>query len=80
MKYLDACLKQIRQFNYLFVSLDGLLQFEAEATLKYIASRLATKCKEPYSQTCGYVISRYVINLIQEAHCCIQETGFRYIK
>ena len=40
-----------------FVSVYGLMDFEADTTLKRIARRLATKCQQPYPRTCGYVNS-----------------------
>ena len=42
-KYLEACLQQRRHFSPFVASVDGLLGVEATATLKRIASRLATK-------------------------------------
>ena len=45
-KYLDAFLKYCRHFTPFVASVYGLLGFEAEATLKHIAIRLATKRKE----------------------------------
>ena len=75
-KYLNVCLKKRRHFTPFVVSVDVFLGVEAEATLKRIASRLATKWKEPYSLTCRYVKSSIVITLIWVAHCCIRG-GFR---
>ena len=70
--YLDACLHQRRHF-YPFVALvDGLLGVEATANLERLASRLATKWKQPYSKTCGYVKSRIMITLVRSTHHCIQ--------
>ena len=53
--YLEACLQQRRHFSPFFASVDGLLGVDATATLKSISSRLASKWKQPYSNTCGYV-------------------------
>ena len=47
--YLEACLQQRRHFSLLVASVDGLLGVEATATLKMIASRLASKWKQSYS-------------------------------
>ena len=70
--YLEACLQQRRHF-YPFVSLvDGLLGVEATATLTRISSRLATKWKQSYSKTCGYVKSRIAITLVRATHRCIR--------
>ena len=44
-KYLDACLKQRRQFIPFVVPMDGLLRVKAEAKLKCIYSCLTTKWK-----------------------------------
>ena len=41
--YLEACLQQRRHFSPFFALVDGLLGVEATATLKRIASHLATK-------------------------------------
>ena len=66
--YLEACLQQRRHF-YPFVALvDGLLEVEATATLKRLASRLATKWKQLYSKTYGYVKSRIAITLVRTTH------------
>ena len=50
--YLDSCLRQRRHFLSFVASVDGLLGVEAISTLKRLASRLATKCKQPYSKMC----------------------------
>ena len=70
--YLEACLQQRRNFSPFVASVDGLLGVEATATLKRIASRLATKCKKIYSKTCGYVKSRIAITLVRATHGCIR--------
>ena len=69
--YLEACLQQRQNFPPFVDSVEGLLGVEATATLKRIASRLATKCKHPYSKTCGYVKSRVAITLVRASHRCI---------
>ena len=51
--YLEACLQQRRHFSPFVASLYVLLRVEATATLKRLASRLATKWKQSYSKTCG---------------------------
>ena len=63
--YMEACLKQRQHFSPFVVSVDGLLGVEATATLKRIASHLATKWKQPYSKTCGYVNSMVAITLVR---------------
>ena len=71
-KYLNACLKQHRNFTPFMVSVEEPLQVEAEVTLKCIASSLVLKWKESYSHTCGDVKSRISITLIMAAHRCIR--------
>ena len=70
--YLEACLKQRRHFSPFVASVDGLLGVEATATLKRIASRLATKWKQSYSKMCGYVKIKIVITLVRATHCCMR--------
>ena len=70
--YLEACLQQRRHFSSFVASVDGLLGVEATATLKRLASRLATKWKQSYSKTCGYVKSRIAITLVRATHRCIR--------
>ena len=52
--------------------MDGLLGVEATATLKRIASRLATKWRQPYSKMCGYIKSRMAITLVRATHRCLR--------
>ena len=70
--YLEACLHQRRHFSPFVASVDGLMGVEATATLKRIASRLATKWKQSYLKTCEYVKSRIAITLVRATHCCIR--------
>ena len=70
--YLEAYLQQRRHFSPFVASVDGLLGVEATATLKRIASRLASKWKQPYSKTCGTVTSRVAITLVRANHRCIR--------
>ena len=71
---MEACLQKRRHFYPFFASVDGLLGVEAMDTLKMVASRLATKWKQFYSKTCGYVKSRIVITLVRATHRCIRES------
>ena len=71
-KYLKACLWQRRQLSPYVVSVDCLIGMEAKATLKRIAIRLAKKCKQPYSRTCGYLNSRAAITLVRATYLCIR--------
>ena len=66
--YLEACLQQRRHFSPFVESADEPLGVEAKATLKRLSSRLATKWKQPYSKTCGYVKSRIAITLVCATH------------
>ena len=50
--YLEACLQQRQHFSLLVTSVDGVLGVEAAATLKKIASHLATQWRQPYYRTC----------------------------
>ena len=59
--------QQRRHFSPFVSSVEGLLGVEATATLKRIASRLATKWKQSYSKTCGYVIRDGVADLSGKA-------------
>ena len=70
--YLEACLQQPRHFSPFVAYIDGLLGVEATATLKRIASCLASKWKQPYSQTCGYVTRRVAITMVRATHRCIR--------
>ena len=70
--YLDGCLQQHRHFYPFVASVDGLMGVEATATLKRLASRLATKWKQPYLKTCGYVKSSIAITLVRATPCCIR--------
>ena len=70
--YLEACLHQRRHLPPFVASVDGLMEVEATATLKRLASCLATKCKQPYLKTCEYANSRIAITLVRATHRCIQ--------
>ena len=70
--YLEACHQQCQHFSAFIDSVDRLMGVEATATLKRIASRLATKWRQPYSRTWGYVKSTVAINLVRATHRCIR--------
>ena len=57
-KYLHACLNACWHSTPFFALVDGLLGFEAEATLKRISRSFVMNRKDLYSRTCGYVKSR----------------------
>ena len=75
--YMEACLQKCRHFSPFVLLVDGLPGVEATATLKRLSSRLATKCRKPYSKTCGYVKGRIAITLVRATQHCIQ--GFRVL-
>ena len=68
----EACIKQLRHFTPFVASVDGVLSVETKATLKMIASCLATKWRQHYSRTCRYVKSRVAITLVRSTHRCIR--------
>ena len=70
--YMEACLQQSRHFSPFVASVDELLEVEATATLKRLASLLATKWKQSYSKTCRYINSRIAITLVRATHRCIR--------
>ena len=70
--YLEACFQQRQHFSPFVALVDRMLGVKAMATLKRVASRLATKWKQSYSKTCGYVKSRIAITLVRSTHRCIQ--------
>ena len=63
--YLEACLQKRRKYFPFAFCINWLLYVEAEANLKMIAIRLATKWQNPYLRTCGYVNSKIAINLVR---------------
>ena len=70
--YLEACLQQRCHFSPFVALMYGLLGVEATSTLKRLAIRLATKWKQSYSKTCGYVKSRITITLVSATRRCIR--------
>ena len=62
--YLEACLQQRQHFSPFVASNSRLMGVEAMATLKSIDSCLATKWRQPYSRTHGYVKSRFAITFV----------------
>ena len=70
--YLEACLQQRRHFSPFVASVDRLLGVDATATLKRLASCLATKWKQSYSKTCGYIKRRIAVTLVRTTHRCIR--------
>ena len=70
--YLEACLHQRQHFSPFVASVDGMLGVDTTATKKRISSRLATKWRQPYSKTCGYVKSRVAITLVRATHRCLR--------
>ena len=70
-KYLDTCLHQWHYFPPFF-SEDSLICTKAEAILKRLTSRLATKWRKPYYRACGYVRNRISITIVGATHHCIR--------
>ena len=73
--YLEACQQQHRHFSPFVASVDWLLGVEATATLKTIVSCLATKWKQSYSKTCGYVNSRIEITWCAQPIAAYEDPG-----
>ena len=71
-KCLDTFLHQRQFLSPFFVSVDDLLGTKAEAMLKRLAIRLATKWQQPYSSTFGYVWSRVDIKMVRDTNHCIR--------
>ena len=53
----------------------GLLDIEAEATMKRLDRHLATKLRQPYFRTCGHVWIRVSITIFRYTYRFIQ--GYR---
>ena len=66
--YLERCLQQRRHFSPFVASVDGLIGVEATATMKRIASCLASKWRQSYSKMCRYVKSSIAITLVRATH------------
>ena len=54
------------------ILVDGMLGVEVTDNLKMLASSLATKWKQSYSKTCGYIKSMIEITLVRGTHRCIR--------
>ena len=70
--YLETCLQERQQLSSFVASVDGLIGVEATATLERMASRLATKWRQPYLRTCEYIKSRVAITLVRATYQCIR--------
>ena len=75
--YLNEFINERRHFTPFVGSMDCLLGFKAEATLKRIAIHLTQKWKELYSLTCEYVNSRVAIILDGPPTAASGGAGFR---
>ena len=51
VKYLHTLIQQLHHYSHFVGSVEGILEWEAEATLKRIASLLAAKWQKPYLST-----------------------------
>ena len=69
--YLETCLQKRRHFSSFVNLVDGLLGVEATVPLKRLSSRLATKWRQSYLKTSGYVKSTIAITLVHTTHTCI---------
>ena len=69
--YLETCLQQCQHFSLFVTPVDEILDVEAEATLKMIASHLTTKWQQSYSRMCRYVKIRVSMTLVRATHRCI---------
>ena len=78
--YLDTCLQQRRRFSPFVASFGGLMGVEATTTPRRIASRFATKLRQTYSRTCGYIKCRVYINLVRAMQRCIWGSRVPYHK
>ena len=71
-KYLEPCLERRRHFTPLVFSVDGLRGTEADAALQRLASLLAGKWGQNYSQTCQFVRSRMSVALVRGTTMCLR--------
>ena len=71
-KYLTACLDKRMTFTPLVFSVDGQRGMEANAAINRLASLLATKWKQPFSHTCGFVRSRLSVALARSITMCLR--------
>ena len=70
--YPEVCFQQRMNFSPFVASMDGFLGVEVKATLKRLASRLATKWLQPHSMTCRYVRIKIATILVRATHRCIR--------
>jgi hypothetical protein len=71
-KYNALCVARCRHFTPLVFSVDDLQGTEATAASKRLASRLAAKWHQAYSEVVGYVRSRLSVALARSASRCLQ--------
>ena len=71
-KYLDYCLQQRLHFSQSIVSVSIMMVTEVKLMLKRLDIRLTTTWQQPYSWTCGYVRSRFVMAMVRATHNCIR--------
>ena len=72
IKYLKSFLQQQFHFSPFVTSVYILLDAEAKAALKRIASSLVAEWWQPYSRTCGNFNSRVNITMVRKMHHCIR--------
>ena len=64
-KHLEACLERRTYFAPLVYSVDGIAAREAKAAKRRLASALAWKWKQQYSETCGFVRVRMALAVVR---------------
>ena len=63
--YLQACLECRRTFTPMVYSADGIPGVEALATQKRLAALLSYKLKREYSEMCGFVRARMLLEIVR---------------
>ena len=71
-KYGEVCMERQRTFTPLVFSVDGMMGKEAQAAVKRLASLLARKWSEEYSDVCGYVRARLALALVRATGRCLR--------
>ena len=64
-KYLQPCLERRRHFTPFVTTTDGLMGKEAQKFVARLATRLAEKWRNPYSQVMAYLQGRLFIAILR---------------
>ena len=64
-KYLQPCLERRRHFTPFVTTTDGLMGKEAQKLVARLATRLAEKWRNPYSQVMAYLRGRLTIAILR---------------